>query len=1019
MAPMRGTALSRVRVTVAVVLCVALVAGLWMSSPVLAKSGRVQKAPRASQQQPERRLEPSEVIVGRWLVGLDSPESRAPVSKALRNMGAEVTHVSYKGTVVEFEASNEIAVLAQGLEGVRYVEPLVRASAVYTPADPEYVHQWGLPRIGAPTAWDETRGSSDVLIAIIDTGVLLSHGDLDAHIDTVNGYDFANNDPTANDDQGHGTHVAGIAAAMANGVYGVGVAPDCTILPVKVLDANGDGDSYEIAVGIQWAADHGADVINLSLGSYSFSQVEADAVAYAQAKDVVVVGASGNDSLKYVTYPAGLPGVIAVGATNSSDVASFFSNGGPRLDLAAPGQTILSTSLTGGMTMMDGTSMAAPFVSGAAALVRSKFPELTEAQVVACLEASARDLGAAGKDDSYGRGLLDVTAALSRAAQLQTWDVPGVALPPSPVSASVDADYGTDRVYAVPLAAGQKLTVSMNGPSDADFDLYLFKPGVATVYGADPAWTATKSEGSTSFESLTYTAASSGTFYLDVRALEGTGSYTLTWDRQAAPDTTRPTVSITYPADGATVSGSVALAATASDDTRVARIEFRVDGVLLASDFTAPYAGTWDASSASPGPHTITASAYDAAGNSAISGVSVTVPDTTKPSVWIDAPANGSEVSGSVALIATARDNAGIARVEFRVDGVLISSDASAPYGATWDASAVPPGLHIITATAFDAAGNFSVTTAGVTVPAPPDTTKPFVSITSPADGAVASGFVNIAALASDKVGVAKVEFRIDGALLLSDADAPYAAMWDASAASPGSHTITATAYDAANNTGVSSVSVSVPAPPIVATTLTGTSGTVTTAYNGSLAVYADLKGGAAPLPGRAVYLEYSSNGSTGWSRTAAAIAQPISGRYQTTVRRTTTLYYRFSFDGDAIYGAATGRSIKVYPKPYLTNPYAPSYAHRSRAFTTYGYLKPGHSSGSYAVRIYKYRYVSGAWKSYGFTTAKASNYSGYTKYIKALSLPYVGKWRLRAYAPADSGHAAAWSSGYDYVTVR
>ena len=1011
--------MNRVRATIAVVLSAALVAGLSMSPPVLAKSGRVQKVPRASQQEPERRLEPSEVIVERWLVGLDSPESWAAVSKALRNMGAKVTRVSYKGTVVEFEASNEMAVLAQGLEGVRYVEPLIRVYGLYTPTDPSYTNQWGLPRIGAPTAWDETTGSSDVVIAVLDTGVLLSHEDLAAHLDTDNDYDFANNDSIAEDDEGHGTHVAGIVAAMANGVYGVGVAPDCTILPVKVLDANGDGDTYDIAVGIEWAADRGADVINLSLGSYSFSQVEADAVAYAQAKDVVVVGASGNDGVDSVTYPAALPGVIAVGATDSSDAASGFSNGGPRLDLAAPGETILSTSITGRMTMMNGTSMAAPFVSGAAALLRSKFPELTEAQVVACLEASTEDLGTSGRDYSYGRGLLDAAAALDRAAQLQTWDVPGVALPPSPVSASVDADYGTDRVYAVPLAAGQKLTVSMNGPSDADFDLYLFKPGAATVYGADPAWIAAKSDGSTSFESFTYTAASTGTFYLDVRASQGTGSLTLTWDRQAAPDTTLPTVWITYPASGAMVSGLVPIAAAASDDTGVARVEFRVDGVLLASDFTVPYAVTWDVSGASPGLHTIAATAYDAAGNSAVSSVGVTVPDTTKPSVSITSPANGAEVSGLVALAASASDNAGVARVEFRVDGVLISSDASAPYGATWDASAVPAGLHIITATAYDAAGNFSVTTAGVTVPAPPDTTKPVVSIATPADGAVASGFMNIAALASDNVGVTKVEFRVDGALLLSDADAPYAATWDASAASPGAHTITATAYDAANNTGVSSVSVSVPAPPITATTLTGTSGTVTTAYNGSLAVYADLKAGAAPLPGRAVYLEYSSNGSTGWTRTTAAIAQPISGRYQTTVRRTTTLYYRFSFDGDAIHGAATGRSIKVYPKPYLTNPYAPSYAHRSRAFTTYGYLKPGHSSGTYPVRIYKYRYVSGAWKSYGFTTAKASNYSGYTKYIKALSLPYVGKWRLRAYAPADSGHAAAWSSGYDYVTVK
>jgi len=888
----------------AIVVCLALV-GPPMTTPALAGSAPVQKVSQTGQDQPGRHLEPSEIVAGTWLVGLHSPQSRAAVSKALRNLGAKVTRVSYKGTVVEFEASNEIAVLAQGFEGVRYVEPLVRVSALYTPTDTEYVHQWGLPRIGAPMAWNETMGSNGVVVAIVDTGVLLSHEDLAAHLDTVNDYDFANNDSTANDDLGHGTHVAGIAAAMANGVYGVGVAPNCTILPVKVLDANGDGDSYWVAEGIQWAADHGADVINLSLGSYSSSQVEAEAVAYAQAKDVVVVGASGNDGVNSVTYPAALDGVIAVGATDSSDAVCDFSNGGPRLDLVAPGKTIYSTSITGRMTMMDGTSMAAPFVSGAAALLRSKFPELSEAQVVACLEASSEDLGAPGRDDVYGRGLLDVAAALDRAAQLP-------------------------------------------------------------------------------------------------------------------PDLTPPTVSITAPAQGATVSGLVPIAAAASDDRGVvARVDFRVDGTLLLSDAAAPYTTTWDARGASPGPHAITAAAYDAAGNGAVSSVDVIVPDTTPPSVSITGPANGAEVSGLVALAASASDNVGVARVEFRVDGALLAAYASAPYAATWNASTVLAGFHIITATAYDAAGNSAVSSLGVTVP---DTTKPSVSISAPADGAEVSGLVALSASASDNVRVARVEFGADGVLISSDASAPYAATWDASTVSAGLHIITATAFDAAGNTAESSVLVTVPMPPRP-TTLTGSSGTKTASYNGAVTIYAELKSGdvLVGMPGRSPFLEYSSNGTSGWTTANTAIVGSAYGRYQATVRRTSTLYYRFRFTGDEDYGyePSTGPVVKVYPKAYLTNPYAPTSAYRNRAFPVYGYLKPRHTTGGYPVRIYKYRYVSGVWKSYGYITARAYNYSSYTKYLKALSLPYVGKWRLRAYSPADSGHAAAWSSGYDYVTVK
>ncbi len=240
------------------------------------------------------------------------------------------------------------------------------------------------------------------------------------------------------------------------------------------------------------------------------------------------------------------------------------------------------------------------------------------------------------------------------------------------------------------------------------------------------------------------------------------------------------------------MSGSVAIAATASDTgSGIARVEFRADGVLLGTDTTAPYAGTWNAASAAAGSHTILATAYDVAGNSANSSVSVTVPapaDTTPPVVSLTSPASGATVSGSVAIAATASDTgSGIARVEFRADGVLLGTDTTAPYAGTWNAAAAAAGSHTILATAYDVAGNSANSSVSVTVPAPADTTPPVVSLTSPASGATVSGSVAIAATASDTgSGIARVEFRADGVLLGTDTTAPYAGTWNAASAAVG-----------------------------------------------------------------------------------------------------------------------------------------------------------------------------------------------------------------------------------------
>jgi hypothetical protein len=202
-------------------------------------------------------------------------------------------------------------------------------------------------------------------------------------------------------------------------------------------------------------------------------------------------------------------------------------------------------------------------------------------------------------------------------------------------------------------------------------------------------------------------------------------------------------------------------------------------------------------------------------------------------------------------------------------------------------------------------------------------------------------------------------------------------------------------------------------------TTLSGSSGSIVTGYSTPVAIHADLMAGTARLPDRSVSLEYSLNGISDWTTATAAVTQPVPGRYQAIVKRTTSLYLRFRFPGDSSYVGFTGPVVRLYPSAVLTTPIVPASARKARSFTVYGYLKPRHKSGTSPVRIYAYRLVSGTWRPYSYATARVHDYRSYSTYRQSLSLPHPGRWRLRAYAPSDAGHAASWSSGYDYVTVK
>ncbi len=267
---------------------------------------------------------------------------------------------------------------------------------------------WGVERIGAKKIWGETEGRG-VLVAVIDTGVQTDHEDLIGNISE--GFDFVNNNEFAYDDNGHGTHVAGIIAAHNNTVGVVGGAYSAQIMPVKVLNAQGYGYLSDVVKGIYYAVDNDARVVNLSLGTSYDSSVLRDAISYAGSNGVLVVAAAGNNSEDTCLYPANYVEAICVVATDQDNKLARFSNRGG--ELSAPGVSNYSTYIGNRYAYLSGTSMATPHVSASAALVFSFCTDCTANETREILRETSVDLGEVGEDSIFGYGLVDVFAAIS------------------------------------------------------------------------------------------------------------------------------------------------------------------------------------------------------------------------------------------------------------------------------------------------------------------------------------------------------------------------------------------------------------------------------------------------------------------------------------------------------------------------------------------------------------------------------------------------------------------------------
>lgn len=552
---------------------------------------------------------PPAFVTGRILVKAKPGVSEAALGEILATQGAKPVRklAGIAVHVVSVPARAEAAVV-RALSHNPHVDfaELDRVLELdFTPNDPKYSSAWHLPKISAPTAWDSATGSG-ITVAVCDTGVDASHADLAGQL--VSGWNTASNSSDTSDVQGHGTMVAGTVAAVTNNSTGVAsVAFGAKVMPIRVTNAS-DGSAYssDIAAAFVWAADHGARVANASYG-VSGSSTVANAAKYMMDKGGVVCVSAGNSGsdLGYSDSPY----MISVSATNSSDTRTSWSSWGNYVDVAAPGSGIWTTARGGGYSSPSGTSFSSPIVAGVAALVLSARSDLTPVQVESVIEGSAKDLGTTGWDVYYGYGRVDAAAAVAAA-----------------------------------------------------------------------------------------------------KAVTGT------------PDMTAPSATITAPTGG-TVSGTVSVTVSASDDTGVTGVDLLVNGSVVATDDAAPWAFSWDSTSVSDGNVDLVARARDAAGNrgssSAVRVLVDNVPDpvdSTAPVITSISPADGATVSRTVSVSATATDETLLASLSVYVDGQLLATSTNGSVSGSWNTRKASAGSHTISARAQDAAGNVTVLSVTVTV---------------------------------------------------------------------------------------------------------------------------------------------------------------------------------------------------------------------------------------------------------------------------------------------------------------
>jgi uncharacterized repeat protein (TIGR02543 family) len=555
--------------------------------------------------------EPSRFVPGRILVKPKSTLAEAEFSRRITGHGAvhhrTIPRTNVRVIALKEEQTDAVLSALKADPDVEYAERDYLVHPCFVPNDPYVLSgsEWHLQKIQALAAWDITAGTSSIIIAVLDSGVNAAHPDLAGHL--LPGYDFVNNDSDTSDDYGHGTAVTGTLVATGNNGQGVaGVAFNCTVLPVKVMDAYGSASHSTIAQGIVYAVQNGARIINLSMGGDWNSSTLQDAINYAWSNNVVVVAAAGNTGGTAPQYPAACDNVVAVGATEPDDSRAWFSTYGSFLTLAAPGDTIWTTSrdLSNPYAGWSGTSFSSPIVAGVAALVASVNPSLSNTQLVSLLEQTADDLGSPGYDTSFGYGRVNAYGAVAAAGPQQTNSVPLVQAPPPPTPPTASLSSPSAGAQFT-LGSTVGLTASASASTGAVTSVEFYANGIELASSPAPF-------------SFNWTPAQPGTFALTVVAVDDQGlrgtsaPVAITISRA---ETMPPRLSFTSaPRNGARLlSPLVNFAGVAADNVGVDHVELQVNGG------PAQYAqGTtnWTAQiSLTPGQNVIRARSVDLAGN--------------------------------------------------------------------------------------------------------------------------------------------------------------------------------------------------------------------------------------------------------------------------------------------------------------------------------------------------------------------------------------------------------------------
>lgn len=573
-----------------------------------------------------------------------------------------------------------------------------------TPNDPLYGTQ-NVNILNVENAWNITTGSSSLIVGIIDSGYRSTHEDLQANYVAGYHYTFAKDGlsgGSTEDVRGHGTAVAGSAGAIGNNSKGIaGPSWSSKLMPLRCTDSTGNCYWSDVAYLIDWGLTKGAKIFNLSFGDNTFvnSTWEVSILNDAYKKIIAANGAitisAGNQST--FRTDGNNPNMICVGAlTIDGTTKADFSNSGYMVDVFAPG-TVYTTDWASNTSYgsWGGTSFSSPLVSGVLALMKSANPNLTYTQMRRILLSTCTDMGDPGYDAVYAWGKVNAYAAV-QAAQAGTIN-----------------DTLNPGCYLISPANGSTLTgtITIDGRAMDNFDISkveLYVDGVLVK-----SLTKSTTPDVTYYTTLNTGSYANGSHTIYLKATDITGltknSGTITATFSNAGDTTAPSVTITNPKFGSTVSGTITATVTASDNISVVKVEYLLDNVLIATSTSSPFSTTINTSNYSNGSHTLLAKAYDAANNIGTNSITITInnlADTTAPFITITSPVSGAKIRKNTPVKVTATDNKAVVKVELYVDGILKQTSTLSPFTTTISYASLSTGSHSVYCKAYDSANN-------------------------------------------------------------------------------------------------------------------------------------------------------------------------------------------------------------------------------------------------------------------------------------------------------------------------